>query len=81
VNPGGEVIADGNIHCYGALRGRAIAGARDDREARIFAMVFDPELVAIAGYYTVREGLGAAPIGKAAQVRLAGEEMRFEPLG
>lgn len=81
VNPGGEVIADGNIHIYGALRGRAIAGAQNDAEARIFALNFNPELIAIAGFYVVREGLGDAPIGKPTQVRLDGEEMRFAPLG
>jgi len=75
------VVADGNIHIYGALRGRAVAGASDDATARIFALNFDPELVAIAGYYAVREGLGDAPIGKPTQVRLDGEEMRFAPLG
>ncbi|HEY0418612.1 MAG TPA: septum site-determining protein MinC [Acetobacteraceae bacterium] len=81
VNPGGEVIADGNIHIYGALRGRAIAGAQNDAEARIFALNFDPELIAIAGFYAVREGLAEAPIGRPTQVRLDGEEMRFAPLG
>ncbi len=81
VNAGAEIIADGNIHVYGALRGRAVAGAADDATARIFALNFDPELVAIAGYYAVREGLGDAPIGKPTQVRLEGEEMRFAPLG
>jgi septum site-determining protein MinC len=81
VNPGAEVIADGNIHVYGALRGRAVAGAQDDRTARIFALNFDPELIAIAGYYAVREGLVSAPIGRAVQVQLDGEEMRFGPLG
>lgn len=81
VNPGAEVIADGNIHVYGALRGRAVAGAADDAGARIFALNFDPELVAIAGYYAVREELGEAPIGRAVQVRLEGDRMRFEPLG
>jgi septum site-determining protein MinC len=81
VNPGGEVIADGNVHVYGALRGRAIAGAQNDADARIFALNFDPELIAIAGYYAVREGLGEAPIGRPVQVRLEGEEMRFGPLG
>ncbi len=81
VNAGAEIIADGNIHVYGALRGRAVAGAADDATARIFALHFDPELVAIAGYYAVREGLGDAPIGKPTQVRLEGEEMRFAPLG
>ena len=81
VNPGAEVVADGNIHVYGALRGRAVAGASDDATARIFALNFDPELVAIAGFYAVREGLGSAPIGKPTHVRLEGEEMRFAPLG
>ena len=80
VNPGAEVVADGNIHVYGALRGRAVAGAADDSTARIFALNFDPELVAIAGFYAVREGLSHAPIGKPTQVRLEGEEMRFVPL-
>ncbi len=82
VNPGAEVIADGNIHVYGALRGRAVAGATDDATARIFALTFDPELVAIAGLYAVREDLtGGVPLGRAVQVRLDGEQMRFEPLG
>ena len=81
VNAGAEVIADGNLHVYGALRGRAIAGGADNTEARVFAQVFDPELVSIAGYYAVREGLTDAPIGKAVQVRLIGENMRFDRLG
>ena len=81
VNPGGEVIADGNIHIYGALRGRAMAGVADDPGASIFALQFDPELVAIAGLYTARDGLAGAPIGRPVQVRLAGESMRFDPLG
>ncbi|MES2712088.1 MAG: septum site-determining protein MinC [Pseudomonadota bacterium] len=81
VNAGAEVIADGNIHVYGALRGRAIAGGADNLGARIFAQNFDPELVSIAGFYAVREGLGNAPIGRATQVRLAGESLRFDPFG
>ena len=83
VNAGAEVIADGNIHVYGPLRGRAVAGAgpEGDTTARIFALNFDPELVAIAGLYAVREQLGAgAPVGRPVQVRLEGEHMRFEPL-
>ena len=63
------------------LRGRAMAGAADDPEARIFAMNFDPELVSIAGFYAVREGFGAAPIGRPTQVRLEGEGMRFDAAG
>ncbi|HYF09692.1 MAG TPA: septum site-determining protein MinC [Acetobacteraceae bacterium] len=81
VNAGAEVIADGNVHVYGALRGRAIAGGGNNTEARVFATHFDPELVSIAGYYAVREGLTHAPIGRAVQVRLMGEQMRFDPLG
>ncbi len=81
VNPGAEVIADGNIHVYGALRGRAVAGAANNGGARIFALNFNPELVAINGYYTVREGLAETALGRATQVRLEGEQMRFEPLG
>jgi septum site-determining protein MinC len=81
VNAGAEVIADGNIHIYGALRGRAIAGGGTNIEARIFAQNFDPELVSIAGYYAVREGLANALIGRAVQVRLMGERMRFDPIG
>ncbi len=81
VNAGAEVIADGNLHVYGALRGRAIAGGADNMDARVFALNFDPELVSIAGYYAVREGLTEAPIGKPVQVRLIGESMRFDKLG
>ncbi|EHM00778.1 septum site-determining protein MinC [Acetobacteraceae bacterium AT-5844] len=81
VNAGAEVIADGNLHVYGALRGRAIAGGADNTDARVFALHFDPELVSIAGYYAVREGLTEAPIGKPVQVRLIGESMRFDKLG
>ncbi len=80
VNAGAEVIADGNIHVYGALRGRAVAGANDNPDARVFALHFDPELIAIAGLYAVREGLAAAPIGKTVMARLDGESLRFEKL-
>lgn len=81
VNAGAEVIADGNVHIYGALRGRAVAGAGEDSEARIFAQIFDPELVAIAGFYAVRDGLSGTPIGRGAIVRLEGEQLRFSPIG
>jgi len=81
VNPGAEVIADGNVHVYGTLKGRAIAGGAENRTARIFALNFEPELVSIAGYYAVRDGLGDAPLGKPVQVCLIGESMRFDKLG
>jgi septum site-determining protein MinC len=80
VNRGAEVIADGNIHVYGRLLGRAIAGGQAEMGARVFATHFDPELVSIAGYYAVREGLGDAPIGKPVMARLVGEHMRFDSL-
>lgn len=80
VNRGAEVIADGNVHVYGRLLGRAIAGGQSEMGARVFATYFDPELVSIAGYYAVREGLGDAPIGKPVMARLVGEHMRFDPL-
>ncbi|TKR56823.1 septum site-determining protein MinC [Allopusillimonas ginsengisoli] len=55
VSQGAEVIADGNIHVYGPLRGKAMAGARGDTRARIFTTQLDPELLAIAGVYRVIE--------------------------
>jgi septum site-determining protein MinC len=55
VNPGAEVIADGNIHVYAPLRGKAIAGARGDASARIFALSLEAELVSIAGIYRTSE--------------------------
>ncbi len=53
VSRGAEVIADGNIHVYGPLRGKAMAGARGDTAARIFTTTLDAELVAVAGIYRV----------------------------
>lgn len=55
VGQGAEIIADGNIHVYGPLRGRAMAGANGNHKARIFTTEFEPELVAIAGVYKVFE--------------------------
>ena len=59
VNVGAEVIADGNIHVYGSLRGRALAGASGDKNARIFCKGLDAELVAIAGHYLINETIKA----------------------
>jgi len=71
VNFGAEVIADGHIHVYAPLRGKAIAGARGDVQARIFTTCLEAQLVAIAGIYRTAEvALPEAVAGKAAQIRL-----------
>ncbi|MCK7594936.1 septum site-determining protein MinC [Pseudomarimonas salicorniae] len=70
VSAGAEVIADGSIHVYGALRGRALAGAQGDEGARIFCREFHAELVAIAGQYKVLEDLPEGVRGRPAQVWL-----------
>jgi septum site-determining protein MinC len=85
VNPGAEVIADGHIHVYAPLRGKAIAGARGLAEARIFSLAMAPELVSIAGIYRTSEvPLPAELLGKPAQVRLQrtdeGETLVIDPL-
>lgn len=81
VNPGAEIIADGHVHVYGALRGRVIAGAAGNADARIFALNFDPELVAIAGFYQVREHLDPGLVGRSVQIELEGERIRYAALG
>ncbi|MGE4376856.1 MAG: septum site-determining protein MinC [Burkholderiaceae bacterium] len=81
VSFGAEVIADGNVHVYAPLRGRAIAGARGNTEARIFSTCMEPQLVSIAGIYrTTETALPAQVLGKPAQVRLEGEKLLIEPL-
>lgn len=81
VSHGAEVIADGNIHVYGPLRGRAIAGATGDIGARIFAAAMEPELISIAGTYrTTDKPLADEVLGKPAQARLHGDKMLIEPL-
>ena len=81
VSFGAEVIADGNIHVYAPLRGRAIAGARGDTSARIFTTCMEPQLISIAGIYRTTEvAISADILGKPAQVRLDGEKLLIEPL-
>jgi septum site-determining protein MinC len=70
VNAGGEIIADGNIHIYASLRGRALAGAHGNEEARIFCKSLDAELVAIAGCYLRADEIPAKNRGKPAQIYL-----------
>jgi septum site-determining protein MinC len=80
VGAGAEVIADGSIHIYGALRGRALAGARDNEKARIFCREFHAELVAIAGHYKVMEDIPADLRGKAVQVWLDNGQIHIAAL-
>lgn len=81
VSYGAEVIADGNIHVYAPLRGRAIAGALGDRGARIFSTCMQPQLLSIAGYYrTTDTALPADVVARPAQARLDGERLVVEAL-
>jgi septum site-determining protein MinC len=75
VSPGAEIIADGNIHVYGALRGRALAGAGGDVDARIFCSRLEAELVSIAGRYLVSEQLPAEQQGFPVQIALVDERL------
>ena len=75
VSPGAEVIADGNVHIYGALRGRAIAGASGDTDARIFVERLEAELLCVAGHYLVSEAIESSHIGRAVQVTLVDDRL------
>lgn len=82
VSQGAEVIADGNIHVYGPLRGKAMAGARGDTSARIFTTQLDPELLAIAGVYRVVEApLESSQRNKPCLIQLENDTLRIQPLG
>ncbi len=80
VGNGAEVIADGSIHIYGRLSGRALAGAQGDASARIYCLDFQAELVSIAGRYRVFEDLPKELRGKPVQAWLDGEKLLIEPL-
>jgi septum site-determining protein MinC len=84
VNMGAEVVADGNIHVYAPLRGKAMAGASGNTQARIFSLCMEPELISIAGVYRTSENLLSEDIqGKPAQVRLSNDgqdKLLFEAL-
>lgn len=80
VGAGAEVIADGSVHIYGPLRGRALAGAKGDPKARIFCREFHAELVAIAGHYKVLEDIPKALRGKAVQIWLEDEQIKIAAL-
>ncbi len=78
INQAAEVIADGSIHVYGSLRGRALAGAQGDVDARIFVRDFRAELVAIAGTYKVLDDIPRRLLGKPVQVWLQDGELKIE---
>lgn len=84
VNQGAEVVADGNIHVYAPLRGKAMAGASGNTGARIFSLCLEPELISIAGVYRTSEIPLAPDVhGKPAQVRLSNDgqdKLLFEAL-
>lgn len=81
VSYGAEVIADGHIHVYAPLRGRALAGAKGNTEARIFTTMMQAQLLAIAGVYrTTDVALPAGVEGRAAMVRLVGGSLSVEAL-
>lgn len=76
VNAGAEIMADGNIHVYAPLRGRALAGVKGETEARIFCLHMEAELVAIAGQYRVFENkVPPEMLGKPVQIFLEGEKI------
>jgi septum site-determining protein MinC len=80
VSSGAELMADGNIHVYGPLRGRAMAGMKGDIRARIFCQDLQAELVSVAGHYRVSENIPAALKGVPVQIFLDKEVLRIEKL-
>ena len=80
VGAGAEVIADGSVHIYGPLRGRALAGAQGNEKARIFCREFHAELVAVAGHYKVLEDIPKELYGKAVQVWLEDGQLKLAAL-
>ncbi|ONG15956.1 septum site-determining protein MinC [Escherichia coli] len=80
VSAGAELIADGNIHVYGMMRGRALAGASGDRETQIFCTNLMAELVSIAGEYWLSDQIPAEFYGKAARLQLVENALTVQPL-
>ncbi len=82
VGLGAEILADGDIHIYGALRGRALAGVQGNAEAGIFCLGLEAELVSVAGEYQVNERFSADVLGRPARVHLDEEAgLRIEAFG
>lgn len=81
VNAGAEVVAVGNIHVYGALRGRAMAGVHGDAKARVFALQCNPELVAVADAYVVNDSLEQRLVNRCVMISRGGKGLQFEVMG
>jgi septum site-determining protein MinC len=81
VGAGAEVMADGCVHIYGSLRGRAMAGAHGELSSRVFCQEFNAELVSIAGVFRVFETIPAEFAGKPVQAWLAGDDLHFARIG
>ncbi|HLI10366.1 MAG TPA: septum site-determining protein MinC [Alphaproteobacteria bacterium] len=80
VGSGAELIARGNIHVYGRMRGRALAGVNGDTKARIFCQSLEAELIAIAGLYRTSDDIDASARKQRVQVFLKDDSLRIEPL-
>ncbi|WP_102223815.1 septum site-determining protein MinC [Acidimangrovimonas sediminis] len=80
VSSGAELVAAGNIHIYGRMRGRAMAGAYGDENARIFCQSLEAELLAVAGLYRTSDSLEDALLGKAVQAFLKDDRLAIEAL-
>lgn len=80
VSTGAELIADGNIHIYGTLRGRALAGASGDSQCQIFCTHLGAELVSIAGQYWLSDQIPSGFFGQAARFSLLNNALTIQPL-
>lgn len=80
VSPGAELMADGNIHVYGTLRGRALAGVQGNLDARIFCTHLEAELVSVSGHYRISESMDQSVRGQSVQVYLDDESIIIEAL-
>jgi septum site-determining protein MinC len=81
VSPGAELVAAGHIHVYGALRGRALAGAYGNKESCIFCSHLNAELVSIAGYYLTKEEMSQIPVSNhMIQIFLVNEQLQIKAL-
>jgi len=80
VSAGAEIMADGNIHVYSTLRGRALAGVQGNLNSRIFCLDLQAELISIGGHYKVSENLDDSVAGKPVQIYLRDNTLVIEDL-